>query len=235
MFAHRESCDPGPGTTRVEVAFTDARTDFQRHSEGFPGSLADLVAEVGVPFARLTQEHGNAVVVVLDDPPTGPGGEAPAADALVTPRRDVGLMIRVADCVPVLLADPRVGVVGAAHAGRNGVALDVVGGAVAQMRELGAHEVRAWIGPHVCGRCYEVPEAMREEIARAVPAAYAETRWGTPSLDLGAAVAAQLRSAGVADDAVRVIDGCTLEDQRFHSHRRDGARAGRFAGLVWQS
>jgi hypothetical protein len=98
------------------------------------------------------------------------------------------------------------------------------------MRSLGAGEIRAWIGPHVCGRCYEVPAEMRAEVAKTVPATYAETSWGTPALDLGAGVEAQLAAAGVPAERV---PGCTLEDDRFHSYRRDGAAAGRIAGLVW--
>ena len=118
---------------------------------------------------------------VIDTVPNRPNGsswpadDVPVADALVTVRRGVGLMVRVADCVPVLLADPVVGAVGAVHAGRLGVTLDVVGRAVAQMRALGAEQVRAWIGPHVCGRCYEVPGAMRSAVAAVVPATMSET------------------------------------------------------------
>jgi len=138
----------------------------------------------------------------------------------------------VADCVPIVLADPEAGVIGAVHAGRQGVALDVVTRTVEQMRTLGAGAMRAWIGPHVCGACYEVPEQMRSEVAALVPAAYAETSWGTPSLDLGAAVEAQLDKAGVV--SVR-IDQCTLESKTLHSYRRQGAASGRIAGLAWLS
>jgi YfiH family protein len=139
-------------------------------------------------------------------------------------------MIRVADCVPVLLADVQAGVVGAAHAGRQGVALDIVGRTVERMRALGADRITAWVGPHVCGRCYEVPEQMRDEVAALVPATRAQTTWGTPSLDLGAGVLAQLGAAGV--EAV-AVERCTLEDPALHSYRRDGAASGRIAGLVW--
>ncbi|WP_460847212.1 polyphenol oxidase family protein [Nocardioides ultimimeridianus] len=176
----------------------------------------------------MHQVHGDRVVTVLDQP--HPGDEAAQGDALVTTRAGTGLMIRVADCVPVLLADASAGVIGAAHAGRRGVELDVVSRTVERMRELGAEGLRAWIGPHVCGRCYEVPAEMREEVAAIVPATYAETSWGTPALDLGAGVEAQLAAAGVPSERV---PGCTLEDDRFHSYRRDGSAAGRIAGLVW--
>ncbi len=232
MFAFRDTCVPGPDSAdgvRVEVAFTDATVDLQDDQDGFAASLATVVEATGVSFARLHQVHGDDVVHVADLP-AGPSEGVPRADALVTTRRGLGLMVRVADCVPVLLADPGVGVIGAVHAGRLGMSLDIVGRTVARMRAVGADRVHAWIGPHVCGRCYEVPEEMRREVVSAVPAAMSETSWGTPALDLGAGVAAQLAAAGAT---ATHVDRCTLEDEQLHSYRRDGAAAGRLAGLVW--
>ncbi len=231
MFAFRDTCALGPDSpdgARVEVAFTDATVDLRDEKEGFAASLAAVVEATGVPFARLRQVHGDEIVEIADPPVDS--DDAPPADALVTTRRGVGLMVRVADCVPVLLADPDAGVIGAVHAGRLGMTLGIVGRTVERMQAAGAHQVRAWIGPHVCGRCYEVPEEMRREVVAAVPAAMSETSWGTPALDLGAGVAAQLAAAGAS---VTHVGRCTLEDEQLHSYRRDGAEAGRFAGLVW--
>jgi copper oxidase (laccase) domain-containing protein len=74
-----------------------------------------------------------------------------------------------------------------------------------------------------------VPEEMRAEVAKVVPEAWAETTWGTPSLDLRAAVRAQLEAAGV--DEVRVVGPCTHESADLFSHRRDGV-TGRMAGVI---
>lgn len=227
MFAFREIADLGPGRARVEVAFTDATTDLQGRRSGFTDALRAVVEATGVDFARMNQVHGDTVLVV-DEPHPDPLAQLSEADALITTAPQVGLMVRVADCVPVLLAGA--GVIGAVHAGRKGVELDVVTRAVDQMRELGAGEIRAWVGPHVCGRCYEVPAELRDQVAAAVPATRSETSWGTPALDLAAGVEAQLAAAGVA---VAHVDRCTLEDDSLHSYRRDGADAGRIAGLVW--
>ena len=240
MFAFRDTTDLGPGSPRVEVGFTDASLDLQSRPHKLEGFLRDLAAvetAAGVPFARLEQVHGNAIVEVTERWEVGAQrpGDVPVADALVTTRRDVGLMIRVADCVPIVLTDPVAGVIGAVHAGRKGVALDIVGRVVDRMRGLGARDLRAWIGPHVCGRCYEVPETMRAEVAAAVPATHAETSWHTPSLDLGAGVHAQLVAAGVPTAQITTVDRCTLEDEQLHSHRRAGEKSGRLAGLVWFS
>lgn len=177
----------------------------------------------GARLADMRQVHGDDVVLVEGE------ADRPSCDGLVTARPDVVLMVRVADCLPVLLADAGAGVVGAAHAGRNGLATGVVPATVARMREAGASEITAWFGPYVCGRCYEVPAAMQAEVAGVEPASRATTSWGTPSLDIGAGARAQLER-----EAVRVVDvsRCTRESDDLYSHRRDGARAGRLAGLV---
>lgn len=237
MFTFRETVDLDSGSPRVEVGFTDATLDLrgplpgQTPRPGYAAALAAVEAEAGgVPFVRLHQVHGDGVVEAEDPWPSGPTDPAPPGDALVTARRGVGLMIRAADCVPVLLADPAAGVIGAVHAGRRGVAIDIVSRAVERMHALGARELRAWIGPHVCGRCYEVPAQMRAEVAALVPATYAETRWATPSLDLGAGVTSQLTRLGVPTMSV---ERCTLEDESLHSYRRTGPGTGLIAGLVW--
>jgi len=221
--------DTVEGDVRVDVAFTDSTLDLQGLRPGFEVELPRLEEACGVRFARLNQVHGDDVLVV-DAPGPAALEDLPSGDALVTATRGVGLMIRAADCVPVLLADARVGVVGAIHSGRQGTSLDIAARTIIRMRELGAEEIRAWVGPRVCGGCYEVPDQMRDEVAAAVPATYAETTWGTPALDLGAGVVAQLAAAG-AD--VIDVGGCTREEPRLHSHRRDGAVAGRLAGVVW--
>jgi YfiH family protein len=160
----------------------------------------------------------------------GATSDPPTADALVTTRPGVVLMVRVADCVPVLLADAAQGVVAAAHAGRPGLVAGIVPAAVAAMRDLGARDIRAWVGPHVCGRCYEVPAQMQADVVAVVPQARATTSWDTPSVDIGAGVRAQLES-----EDVRFTDvgGCTMEDDDLYSYRRQGVESGRLAGLVW--
>lgn len=226
MFRFRDTLEGG---FRVGVAFTDSSVDLQGLRPGFATELPRVEAACGRRFARVHQVHGCDVLEV-DEPGPAPGQDVPTADALVTTRRGLGLMIRVADCVPVLLAGPDEGVVAAVHAGRPGLALGVVDRAVARMREHGASRIVAWVGPHVCGGCYEVPGELRADVVATVPAAWAETRRGTPSLDLGAGVRSQLERHGAE---VVMTGGCTREDPGLHSYRRDGAAAGRLGGLVW--
>ena len=201
-------------------------------------SLVDEVAGARVTF--VSQVHGRAVVVL---PAAGEPGRAAAppvdgsreADALVSTLVDAPVGVYVADCVPVLLADPASGVVAAVHAGRPGVELDVVGEAVRAMVAAGADvaSVRAAVGPSVCGLCYEVPADLRERVAAAVPATWTTTSRGTPGLDLPRGVLAQLAEAGVTRSVH--VARCTRTDDTFFSHRRasaDGLATGRFAGVV---
>ncbi len=220
-----------------------------------------LARWAGGPVAWSTQVHGTAVLdlpgvrgadrtaaaVPVDLPARGAGSregpvgsDGPAgepcgeADALVA-GPGAGVAVVVADCVPVLLVDPATGVVAAVHAGRRGLVDGVVQAAVARMVARGARpaDLRAAVGPAICGRCYEVPADLRDTVAAVVPDVAARTSWGTPALDLPAGVAAVLRTAGVGH--VHPTGLCTRTDERFFSHRRSmatGAAEGRCAGVV---
>jgi YfiH family protein len=157
-------------------------------------------------------------------------GEAPAVDAVATRTPGLALAVLTADCTPILLADPEAGVIGAAHVGRPGLAKGVADTVVALMRELGATRIEATVGPSVCGRCYEVPQALRAEVAAGTPEAFAETSWGTPSLDIPAGVAAQLALQGVT--VRRGEHLCTLESEDHFSYRR-ASQTGRLASYIW--
>ena len=179
----------------------------------------------GAELCDLVQVHGADVTVVDPQSPVA----RPEGDGLVTREPDVVLMVRVADCVPLLLHAPDTGAVAAVHCGRPGLLAGVVPQTVERLREWGEGDITAWIGPHVCGACYEVPAAMQDEVASVVPAARSTTSWGTPSLDLGAGVRSQLEAAGAS---VVDVSRCTLESSVLFSHRRDGVGAGRQAGLI---
>lgn len=155
-------------------------------------------------------------------------------DAMITDVPGQALCVLVADCVPVLIADPVAGIVGAAHAGREGLAAGVVLALIEAMMEAGATPARTYAvtGPSICGRCYEVPPQLQARVSALVPAARCETSAGTAGLDIAAGVRAQLADAGVANIT---SDGrCTKESEDLYSYRRDGV-TGRFAGLVWLS
>lgn len=175
--------------------------------------------------AWMQQVHGTDVARV-------PAAAVPRADAIFTTEPALALGVTVADCAPVLIADPVARVVGAAHAGREGMTAGVVPALVAAMAAAGADPDRmhAMIGPAICAGCYEVPAQLRDRVAAAVPEAGCITRAGTPGIDIRAGVEEQLASRGI-----RTVGGdrrCTAETPGLFSYRRDGS-TGRFAGLIW--
>ncbi|WP_066582136.1 peptidoglycan editing factor PgeF [Cellulomonas timonensis] len=194
-----------------------------------------LVEEwAGVPVVFGEQVHG-ASVRVLDRAPAVEDRSAGPGDALVATSPRIAVGVYVADCVPLLLADPDAGMVAAVHAGRAGLVAGVVRAAVQTMSSRGAvpERMRAVIGPCIGGDAYEVPEAMRADVAAVIPEAWAVTRWGTPGVDLGAGVSAELARAGVVD--VARVSTCTFSEERLYSHRRASAAGGvtgRFAGVI---
>jgi YfiH family protein len=176
----------------------------------------------------MEQVHGRTVTVV-DGPQPQP---IPACDALVTTQSRLAVAALVADCVPVLLADPVGHVVAAVHAGRVGARAGVLPAALETMRRLGARieRVEALLGPSACGQCYEVPEQMQADVEARLPGSACRTRHGTAGLDLRAGLWRQLAAAEVAK--VGVDPRCTIEDPALYSYRRDGV-TGRLAAVTW--
>jgi YfiH family protein len=190
---------------------------------------ARLAAAAGLSPGRVVwmqQVHSTRVV-----PVDGPG-PLPGTDGIVTSRRDLALAVLVADCVPILAVDPTAGVIGAAHAGRIGAAHGIGPELITTMVDAGADPTRLQIllGPAICGRCYEVPPDMQDDVESSLPGSACDTADGTNGLDLRAGLAAQFVAAGVP--TVVVDQRCTREDPDLFSHRRSG-RTGRQAGLIW--
>ncbi len=191
---------------------------------------ARLERETGLRFARVRQVHGARAVRA--DAATAPAEEA---DVVVTRAEGVAACVSVADCVPVLVADPGTGAVAAVHAGWRGtIARAAAEGVRALAREAGAPASRflAAVGPAIGPCCYEVsPELaarFRDELG-------AETvREGPrPRLDLWRANVAVLRAAGVSPERIEVVARCTAcERERFFSHRRDAGRTGRQVAFI---
>jgi YfiH family protein len=176
----------------------------------------------------MNQVHSDHVVVV-DEPQTQ---AVDKTDALVTTTPRLALAVVTADCVPVLMADARAGVVAAVHAGRVGAQSGVVVRTVETMLGVGAHadDISVLLGPAVSGRNYEVPDEMAAEVEAALPGSRTTTSKGTPGLDLRAGIARQLTTLGIT--AIDIDPRCTVDDRSLFSHRRD-APTGRLASLVW--
>ena len=188
---------------------------------------AELLAALGVAaVVQARQVHGARAVDSTDV--AGEGADAIVARAA---GGRVAVGVRVADCVPVLVADETTGDVAAIHAGWRGVVAGVVRAGV---ERLGGRSLVAAIGPCIGPCCFEVGRDVagaieREALgARVIVHAHADKAY----VDLRAAVRAQLRAAGLRDSRIEDVAGCTRHDERFHSFRRDGEQSGRMLMAV---
>lgn len=244
---------PGAG---VHVAFTGVDAgNLAFHVEA--GSGPDGGREVTAARHRIEEQMGvrpgrteyleqvHSAEVVAADGVGWQDAQTPVrrADARVSPSGRDPMAVMVADCLPVVFVSRRAadstgetswqGPTAVAHVGRRGLLDGVLQATVRELVAAGAGEqpgeIAAWIGPGICGRCYEVPEQMRADAAALRPALASSTAWGTPSLDLPAGAAEILGGLGIR---AHRVDHCTREDERLYSHRR-APGAGRFAGLVW--
>lgn len=221
-----------------------ASLDFAllRDPDALRENQARLGAEVGFAPERLyqaTQVHGATVLVASGD---RRGMEKSEADALVAePGSGNAVAVRVADCVPVLLADPVTGRVAAVHAGWKGIEAKVIE-AAALVLERGSDPSRwvAAIGPCIGACCFEVGTDVADRIVRASSrAVVASTLDDKVYIDLRRAARGQLIDLGVSDDAIDDVPsaekrvGCTRCDAaRFYSYRRDGDASGRLMGVI---
>ena len=214
------------GGRQAHLRFTEARDGDLRVSQPAGQVTATRRGILDLPWTWLHQVHGATVVTVAQ-----PGQHAGAdADAAVTAVPGAALAIHTADCVPVALV-AEAGVVGAVHAGWRGLAAGVVEATVDRMRDHGATDVQAVVGPCIHPECYEFGPAELDQVAATYgPEVRATTTAGTPALDMPTAVTVALHRAGVAQ--VDVVPHCTACDQRFFSHRARGD-TGRQALLVW--
>jgi YfiH family protein len=207
---------------------------------GSVGDVPDAVATnwsrlreaTGLVFARVRQVHGYGVVRARRN-----NDLTVEADALLSGPGDPAACVSVADCVPVLLADPRTGSVAAVHAGWRGTLARASAQAVAALqRELGvrARDLVAAIGPSIGPCCYEVSaevaERFRLELGREVVLSSAS---GSTHIDLWRANEEILKGAGLHPERIELLGRCTsCERALFFSHRRDAGRTGRQVGFI---
>jgi polyphenol oxidase len=185
-----------------------------------------LCAGLGLQrLARGRQVHGSTVQRVRAEAAGGqPSPGRREADGQATRDCGVGAMVLAADCMPVALGCQ--GAVAMLHAGWRGLALGVLEEGVRAVRELaGTGEMVAVVGPCAGPCCYEVGPEVHAALARA--------RTADGHIDLRAVARQRLLSAGVAH--VQDLAACTICDERYFSHRREGPRAGRQAGVAWLS
>ncbi len=232
IFTRHGGVSPEPyASLNMSVSTGDTRENVRRN-------VALAFAALGrdpASKADLWQVHSARVVVA--EAPNGPRDHQGQADALITDRPEVSLVLRFADCLPIMLYDPRRPAVGVIHAGWRGSLQKVVAAAVEAMSErYGSRpaDLIAGIGPGV-GPCHY---AVGPEVVAQTRAAFNGTaerllveRDGRSYLDLWAANRVALERAGV--EQIEAAEMCTVcNSQDFFSHRATGGLTGRFGGLI---
>jgi polyphenol oxidase len=171
-------------------------------------------------FATAHQVHGTTVITHIPGWTGWLRGDA--ADGHIAPTRGTGLAVTVADCVPVFLAHPS-GTVAAIHSGWRGTAAGILGVALTRLGHS-THDVRVYLGPAICGKCYEVSPDVYHQLTAKTP--------DRPTVvDLRALLAAQARAAGVRATEIITSERCTrCDNDVYYSHR--AGDAGRQVGAI---
>jgi len=213
------------GVSKGPYASLNCSLSSQDSRQSVLENRARAARALGADPARLVgslQVHGTTVIHVTEP---WPAGEGPEADAMVSDLPGIALGIVSADCAPVLFADERGKIIGAAHAGWRGATAGVLEATIAAMVALGAEArtMTAVVGPCIAAVSYEVGPDMRDVVvadawaaARFFAAGRRPERW---QFDLPGYCVARLGDAGVGTVARVAADTCAGEE-KFFSHRR---------------
>ena len=168
-------------------------------------------------LAFMNQVHGNRVVRV-----SAQMIDTPEVDAIITTDKSLGLVVQTADCLPILVDGG--GVVGAIHVGRRGLLNGIIEKTIGLIVAQGGRDIKATIGPAICGKCYEVDEDTYKNIITEYPVGNA----GFRHIDIREIASEQLRNMGCIVNNLKI---CTREDENYFSYRRNNV-TGRQAGVI---
>lgn len=167
---------------------------------------------------KMQQVHDARVVRVFEK---DDGQTIKNCDALITNDHDLTLCVRVADCLPIMVADKKGQSFGIIHAGWRGLNKKIISKTIAKMKkEFGVNpkNLVVWIGPHICVKHYEVKSDVSDKFRKYPDAVKKEN--GKEFLDLGLVAIKQLIGSGVRDKNIQIDEGCTYADKSLFSYRR---------------
>jgi YfiH family protein len=193
-------------------------------------ALLGRALELPAPPRWLHQVHGNRSLRLTEEVVAG----EPEADAAFTSQSGIVLAILTADCLPILLSADDGSEIAAIHAGWRGLAAGVIESCITRLLTP-RERLHVWLGPAIGAASYEVGDEVHAAFVSAdgqAEAAFAATRSGHWRCDLYTLARQRLAALGVASVFGGNFD--TFADDRFYSYRRDGARSGRFASLIWR-
>lgn len=194
-------------------------------------ALLERALQLPSPPRWLQQVHGDRSLRVTEEI----FDVEQQADAVFTTQPNIVLAILTADCLPILLCADDGSEIAAIHAGWRGLSANIVESTIARLRTPRSR-LLAWLGPAIGRASYEIGDEVRATFvgtSAEAADAFVATRPGHWLCDLYALVRQKLRAIGVEKIFGGNFD--TFNDARFYSYRRDGARSGRFASLIWLS
>lgn len=227
------------GAIAPQHAFTTRALRFR--DETTAADWAELSRRLDTPedrIVRVSQVHGRKVLLIDQARSPWRSAEIHEADSIVCTDPALAIAVRVADCVPILIADRSHRVVAAVHAGWRGTCAGIATATIETIDELGipASNLVATIGPSMGGCCYQVDDKVRTAFLSMTPDAvewFAEDGPGHWKLDLWKANADQLIAAGVPAESIHIMGVCTKHNNdQCWSYRGDGANAGRMVAAI---
>ena len=182
------------------------------------GFLSEMLA--------IPEQIHSSDVTYIDAP-----GQFIGADGLITDNPEIILILKVADCVPVYLYEPRSQLIGLVHAGWRGIAAGVVPNAIQLMLKMGANKKRinVFLGPAIGFCCYEVDEDVADNFNKNTKRKMKSGKW---KVGLHEHICLQLAEMGIPSTYIKKSDICTFESQDCYSYRRDGKKAGRMFAFM---
>lgn len=173
----------------------------------------------------MDQIHSNDVEVVVDNK------DLYKCDGLITNKKDIVLMVMVADCIPILFFDKVKGVIGVVHAGRNGTFLDISSNTIKKMKSeyfCEVKDIEVLLGPSIQKCCYEVSQEMADIVNKNFGKEFSNGRY----MDLQGINKKQLISNGIKEKNIKISTICTkCSGKNYFSYRLDNS-CGRFAGII---
>ena len=221
--ANRSLFSPDDSIQGLDLGINTPSTQAERDSNY--KSLFEFLNIDNQSLALANQVHGSAIEIVSKV------GIYENTDGLITDKTGLALGIQVADCAAILIADEVNQVIGAFHAGWRGAVADIIPKGLHKMKSLGAEieKMKAFISPCISQKKFEVGE----EVASQFPDTFVDqSSFQKPHVDLKAFLANQLAKAGMKLTQIEVSTGCTMENTRFFSYRREREKAGRMLGLI---
>ncbi len=203
--------------------------DYTAFIDGSAESVkAKLVRDLGSKRVfTLNQVHGDLIVKTSEMIE----GEIPEADGIISDDPADILVVRTADCVPVLVSSEE-GIFAAVHAGWKGLARGIIGKCILMMKEMGASNISATIGPAIGPCCFRVGD----DVALLLPSQFQRIENGINYIDLWETAKAQVLSSGVKDQKISVLRICTCcREELFFSYRRQVVTAGRQVSVIGEN